>query len=284
VENKYWGVVEGFYRKPYTFQERQDLIKFLGNIGLNTYVYGPKEDPYHRQKYYELYPAVRLREFAELNDLAVKNRVHFIYALSPGSRPDPKAIFKKVRQFLGIGVIKFALFYDDIKTERNAKTAEIQSETANELYGLLSGMTRSPVLFFCPTQYDGFKPTEYLLTAARMLDRRIPMIWTGKRVVSHRITENDVNKITRLTGRKQLIWDNFFANDYIPLGVVLRIPYRFRQPGIIARTLGILINPMNQYPDSKLAIYTAAQFINNPYQYKPKNAWREALKLQAPTL
>ena len=104
------------------------------------------------------------------------------------------------------------------------------------------------------------------------------MIWTGKSVVSHRITEKEVDKITRITGRKQLIWDNFFANDYIPLGVVLRIPYRFRQPGIVDRTLGILINPMNQYPDSKPAIYTVAKFINDPYRYKPRIAWRDALK------
>jgi hyaluronoglucosaminidase len=279
VQNKYWGVVEGFYRKPYSFDQRKDLIKFISDIELNTYVYGPKEDPYHRKKYETLYPTRFLKEFTVLNEMADRYRVHFVYALSPGARPDPKAIFKKFRQLLTVGITKFALFYDDINTKRDAATAEIQAQTANDLYELLTAKTSTPVVFFCPTQYNGFDPTEYLLTISKKLNPKIAMIWTGKRVVSHRITENDLDRINALTGRRQLIWDNFFANDYIPLGVVIRIPYRFRQPGIVGKTEGILINPMNQYRDSKRAIYTAAKFFNDPHRYNPQKAWREALKL-----
>jgi hyaluronoglucosaminidase len=279
VGNKYWGVVEGFYRKPYSFDQRKDLIKFISDIKLNTYIYGPKEDPYHRKKYETLYPSRRLKEFAHLNGLANRYRVHFVYALSPGAHPDPKAILKKFRQLLCVGITKFAIFYDDINTERDKKTAGIQAQTANDLYEFLTGKTPSPIVFFCPTQYNGWNPTEYLLTVSKKLNPKIPMIWTGKRVVSHRITENHVDRINDLTGRRQLIWDNFFANDYIPLGVIIRIPYRFRQPGIVGKTEGILINPMNQYEDSKRAIYTAAKFINDPYRYEPQKAWREALQL-----
>jgi hyaluronoglucosaminidase len=279
MKNKLFGVVEGFYRKPYTFEQRQDLIKFLSDIGLNTYVYAPKEDPFHRKKYEKPYPPRLFKEFIALNELSKRRGVHFIYALSPGAHPDPEAIFKKFRQFTSAGITKFALLYDDINTERNAETAEIQVKTANDLYELLSRKIKRPVVLFCPTQYDGFDPTEYLLTVSRRLNPRIAMIWTGKRVVSHRIMENHVDRINRVTGRKQLIWDNFFANDYIPLGVVIRIPYRFRQSGIVGKTLGIMINPMNQYPDSKRAIYTAAKFFNDPRRYEPQKAWREALKL-----
>jgi hyaluronoglucosaminidase len=279
VENKYWGVVEGFYRKPYTFAQRRDLVKFLAGINLNTYVYGPKEDPYHRKKYGEPYPSNWIKEFALLGDLADRYRVHFVYALSPGIHPDSKSIMEKIRQFLSIGIRKFALLYDDINIKRDKKTAEMQAETANRLYELLSKKMKRPVVFFCPTQYDGLKPTEYLLTVSKKLLPRIAMIWTGKRIVSHRITENHVKRINEITGRQQLIWDNFFANDYLPQGVVIRIPYRFRQPGIVGKTKGILINPMNQYQDLKRAIYTAAKFVNDPYRYNPQKAWREALKL-----
>jgi hyaluronoglucosaminidase len=279
MKNKFFGVVEGFYRKPYTFSQRQDLIKFLSDIGLNAYMYAPKEDPFHRKKYEKPYPISLMKEFVVLNEMAKRRGVHFIYALSPGAHPEPEAIFRKFRHFIGIGITEFAILYDDINTKRNAETAAIQVQTANGLYKLLSRNIERPHVCFCPTQYSGFKPTEYLQTISRELHPRIAMIWTGKKVVSHRITEKHVDRISRVTGRKQLIWDNFFANDYIPLGVVLRIPYRFRQPGIVDKTLGILINPMNQYLDSKRVIYTAAKFFNDPRRYEPQKAWREALKI-----
>jgi hyaluronoglucosaminidase len=279
VANKYWGVVEGFYRKPYSFDQRKDLIKFISDIELNTYVYGPKEDPYHRKKYKSPYPSSRLKEFAVLNELANRYHVHFVYALSPGARPDPRAINKKFRQLLSVGVNKFAIFYDDINTERDKRTADIQAQTANGLYEILIAKTTNPSVFLCPTQYYGFKSTEYLLAMSRKLNPKIAMMWTGKRVVSHRITEIQVDRIKDLTGRRPLIWDNFFANDYLPQGALIRIPYRFRQPGIVGKTMGILINPMNQYQDSKRAIYTAAKFFNDPYRYDPQKAWREAGRL-----
>ncbi|MFW5888016.1 MAG: beta-N-acetylglucosaminidase domain-containing protein, partial [Bacteriovoracia bacterium] len=36
------GVIEGFYGFYYTFSERNDLIKFLGNNNFNYYIYAPK--------------------------------------------------------------------------------------------------------------------------------------------------------------------------------------------------------------------------------------------------
>jgi hypothetical protein len=40
------GVVEGFYGRPWTFDERASLIALLGKIGLSTFVVAPKNDPH----------------------------------------------------------------------------------------------------------------------------------------------------------------------------------------------------------------------------------------------
>ena len=79
--------------------------------------------------------------------------------------------------------------------------------------------------------------------------------------------------------RPLLIWDNIFANDYLP-GVILKFPYRYRAPQIVEQTQGILINPMNQYKTSKPLIYTAAEFIKAPYRYVPKEAWKQAMHIR----
>ena len=42
------GIVEGFYGKPWDFEDRMDLLRYFGKLKLNTYIYGPKDDPYHR--------------------------------------------------------------------------------------------------------------------------------------------------------------------------------------------------------------------------------------------
>jgi hyaluronoglucosaminidase len=272
---KFFGVVEGFYRRPYTFNQRLDLIAFLSDIGLNTYVYGPKADSYHRKYWQKPYPNKLLKRFEKLSDFSKKYSVYFNYALSPMAKPDVAKIIKKIASMVKLGIKHFSLFYDDITVPLTRDTAETQVKTANELLEFLKTKIPRPALFFCPTQYRGFKETEYILAVSKKLHKHIKIFWTGKRVVSKRITEKDINRITKILNRQPLIWDNLFANDYIP-GTILRFPYRYRDPEIIKKVSGILINPMNQYKQSKPLIYTAAKFFKEPTKYIPRKAWQEA--------
>lgn len=173
MESKVFGVVEGFYRKPYTFRERLDLIEFLSAVGLNTYVYGPKKDVYHRKKWFRLYPARRMKEFKELIALSAVRKVNFNYALSPMSDPRAKRIITKIHSMVEIGISQFSLFYDDIRVTLDKGTAERQAATANELLDFLKKKIPRPMLFFCPTQYRGFKKTEYLETLTRELNKSV---------------------------------------------------------------------------------------------------------------
>ncbi len=274
-QDKFFGVIEGFYRRPYTFNQRLDLIAFLSKIGLNIYVYGPKADPYHRKTWQKQYPVRILKEFEKLIKLSKRYSVFFNYALSPMSKPVTERIIKKIATMVKIGGKHFSLFYDDIKVPLTRETAEIQARTANELLKFLKKNTSHPALFFCPTQYRGFKKTEYIETIAKSLHKDIQIFWTGKRVVSRRITEKDIDRITKIINRPPLIWDNLFANDYVP-GMIWKFPYRYRAPNIVKKVSGILINPMNQYEKSKPLIYTMAKFITNPDSYVPRRAWKEA--------
>lgn len=276
--NRFHGVIEGFYRKPYTFRQRHDLITFLADIGLNTYVYAPKNDHYHRRRWSVNYPKKYLKKFEELNKHCVRHNVHFNFALSPMQDPDGEKIINKLKPLVKLGINHFSLLYDDISVPLSQATADCQIKATHVFFRYLQGKLRTPVLFFCPTQYRGLKDTRYLMTLRRHLNRKIHIFWTGRRVVSFRITKEDIEKIAHLLGRPPLIWDNIFANDYIP-GIVLRMPYRYRAPGIVQNTTGILVNPMNQYNYSKPLIFTVAEFIKNPYGYKPRKAWREAMQI-----
>ena len=56
-EVRFRGVVEGFYGTPWSHQARLRHLKFYGENKMNTYIYGPKDDPYHSSPNWRLpYP------------------------------------------------------------------------------------------------------------------------------------------------------------------------------------------------------------------------------------
>ncbi len=271
------GIVEGFYGRPYTLKQRLELIDLLHDLGMNTYVYGPKSDAFHRRRWREPYPARKLREFELLLKRCRERQVVFVYALSPVYRPDADAVIRKIKTMVRLGIRHYSLFFDDIKVDLTRETAMTQVSIVHALHAFLKGLHRNATLSFCPTQYRGFRKTEYIKYVAENLSQKIDIFWTGKKVVARSITDLDIDRITRLLARPVLIWDNLFANDYLH-GKILRFPFRRRSPRILRRTKGILINPMNDWQASKPLIHTAAAFFSNPTAYEPGPAWRKALR------
>ena len=45
------GIVEGFYGRPWTHEQRLDMIRFIGERGMNRFVYAPKDDPLMRREW-----------------------------------------------------------------------------------------------------------------------------------------------------------------------------------------------------------------------------------------
>ena len=47
------GVIEGFYGTPWTWDERALVCRGIAAAGGDTYVYAPKDDPLHRDRWRE---------------------------------------------------------------------------------------------------------------------------------------------------------------------------------------------------------------------------------------
>lgn len=71
------GIIEGFYGIPWTFEERKSMINFLSDIGLNQYIYAPKDDPYHNKKWREAYPPEKISKIKDLADLSCEKNIEF---------------------------------------------------------------------------------------------------------------------------------------------------------------------------------------------------------------
>ena len=50
------GIVEGFFGPPWSMAHRKALFRFGAKRGMNTYLYAPKDDPYHRERWRDPYP------------------------------------------------------------------------------------------------------------------------------------------------------------------------------------------------------------------------------------
>ncbi|KAL6733160.1 hypothetical protein Aduo_003835 [Ancylostoma duodenale] len=78
------GVVEGFYGRPWTLEQRKHLFARLNHLNLNTYVYAPKDDLKHRPQWRIPYNEEEAEILKSLIESAKRNNINFVYSLSPG--------------------------------------------------------------------------------------------------------------------------------------------------------------------------------------------------------
>jgi hyaluronoglucosaminidase len=292
------GAIEGFYGSPWTQQERLDQLAFYGRFKLNTYIYAPKDDPYHRDRWREPYPAEQVAGLRSLIDRAAANQVRFTFAVSPGisicySDPaDLDALVAKLDAVYQLGVRAFSVALDDIVYTRwncdgdrsrygapsSEAAARAQVELLNALQrGFIADHEGAQPLQMVPTEYRGTDDSPYRRVIREQLDPAVEVMWTGTMVVPPEITGDEAAAAAGVFGRRTLVWDNTPVNDYQPTeGRLILAPYHRRQRGLSAEVTGIVLNPMNQAAASKVQLIGAADFGWNDAAYDPVRAHRSA--------
>ena len=80
ADNNVRGTVEGYYGIPWSFEVRKSIIEMSGDFKLNSYVYAPKDDPYHfGPRWAEPYPEDELEQLRQLVEIANANNVSFVW-------------------------------------------------------------------------------------------------------------------------------------------------------------------------------------------------------------
>lgn len=296
------GAIEGFYGTPWTHQERMDQLAFYGEQKLNTYVYAPKDDPYHREQWRDPYPPDKLAQVRELIGQAKAHHVRFTFALSPGnsicfSDPgDRSALIGKLQRMYDSGVRDFSIPFDDISYTKwncpqdqaaygapsSGSAGRAQADLLNRVqHEFLDKHPGTQPLQTVPTEYSDMDESQYK-AALRGLDPRVQTMWTGDGVIPKQITVDDAERATQVWGRKPLLWDNFPVNDFKKAqGRLLLGPYDKREPGLSKHMVGDLVNPMPQAAASKVAEVGAADFAWNDAGFDPRRAWRAAAEYLA---
>jgi hyaluronoglucosaminidase len=292
------GAIEGFYGSPWTQEERLDQLDFYGRFKLNTYIYAPKDDPYHRDRWREPYPPDRVADLRGLIDRAGANHVRFTFAISPGisicySDPaDVAALVAKLDAVYQLGVRAFSIALDDIVHTRwncdgdairfGAPSAEAAARAQVELLnalqrGFIADHEGAQPVQMVPTEYRNTDDSPYRRVVREQLDPAAEVMWTGSMVVPAEITVDQAAAAAQVFGRPTFVWDNTPVNDFpATQGRLILAPYDRRQPGLSADVTGIVLNPMNQAAASKVQLIGAADFTWNDAAYDPARARRAA--------
>ncbi len=284
------GVVEGFYGNPWTQKQRVDMMAFCEAHGLNAYIYAPKDDPYHREKWREPYPEVQLKKLTQLVGEAKKHDVRFIYALSPGldvsyklihGAMDREKLLAKLDSVYALGVRDFAVFFDDITEKDGVGQAELLrwiDERFVKAHGDVSPLITVPTEYFLLDMRDANgRVKKYTKDFSSGLPVDVTPLFTGDGVARGGLSEKSLDEAAAFYGRRFGLWWNYPVNDYmeakLALGPVDGLPKSGNLPAIF-------FNPMTFEETSKIALATGAAYALAPESYDPQAAWESAIREQ----
>jgi hyaluronoglucosaminidase len=287
------GVLEAFYGRPWSWSERHAMLDFMQEAGFNAYLYAPKNDPIHRNRWQEPYTPTEWTAFGKLAAHARAGGTEFIFGLSAVgfgySSPAHLALMQsKLRAAKLQGIRSFALLLDDLPSRfENSEDAaafpdlaRAQAWLTNEL---LKDVGADGELYFCPTEYHGSGNSAYLWALGSVLDLRVRVLWTGREVCSRTISAADLRDVTAALRRAPVIWDNFPVND-LEMQMDLHIaPLTGRTPELLAATGGYFAAAGALAAASQVSMRTTAAYLQDPHSYDPAGAFQASVQATTST-
>ncbi len=272
------GVVEGYYGRPWGKKGRLALLDFMGRLKLNTYIYGPKDDPYHHTRWREAYPEENQKEFKSLLAAAKRNHVRFCWAIhlggsfrkgGEGEMEDFQALYAKLQSMYDLGIRSFAVFFDDF----GDADAQFHAKICNFVsLGFMRRNEGCMPLIVCPNVYWGLGESDYCKVLGEELAADTQIVWTGK-TVCHDISKIDAEKVAAAYRRPPFVWWNFPVNDYCRTKLLLGRTYGLDNGVEVS---GFVANPMENCEANKIAIFGVADWCWNSAAFDSAKNWESA--------
>jgi hyaluronoglucosaminidase len=279
------GVIEGFYGRSWSHSTRLAYARYLQCLGLNSYIYCPKSDPFLRKRWPERWPEQTRAELKELALAYAARNINCGIGLSPFALYEnyggaqQQALKNKIEYLAELEMPILAILFDDMPGALDA-LAERQAQIVADV---CEWAPQSRILV-CPTYYSfdpvlekhfGAMPEHYWSDLGRYLPRSADIFWTGNRVCSESITTGDIEQITRKLGRKVLLWDNYPVNDGAQRSNYLYCSeLAERDHKLAAGITGHFCNPMNQAHLSLMALLGLPTLYG---QRPPDGEWLQTL-------
>ncbi len=288
------GYIEGFYGKPWSHENRRMMLELMSFYGMNTYYYAPKDDPYHRDRWFDLYPKQDLLALSELSALCEERFMEFNFCIAPGlsmkysSEEDFQKLARKAEQLYGIGIRNFGLLVDDIpedlwfdedKAAFGGEAVNAHIDLANKFNDFLKNVDSRCRLTVCPLQYHGTGDEYYISKLGKGIGADISIFWTGKNICSQELTVREAVIFENATNHKPLYWDNFPVND-AEMQNEMHIGYLSgRDADLYRYSEGIISNTMEFALSSRIPLLTVCDYLWNPLAYNGFESWQNACEI-----
>lgn len=263
------GIIEGFYGYPWTHNQRKELISYISKYKMNTYIYAPKDDQYHRAEWRQFYQNAEIEELTDLVKHCQANYVHFVWTIHPGdsidlfSEKDFEDVLLKFEQLYAIGVRQFGILFDDITFNQDGMAQAQFINKINKTFIQVKKDVR-PLITVGTRYCQAWGPdmTSYFKPFVETLDEDVEIMWTGKNTMSRLGKETFQEPLNNIITTKQLsAWWNYPVNDYCPNQLLIG-KFNLIDPGI-KNIKGFYSNPMNFAQSSKIALFMIADYCWN---------------------
>ena len=271
--------------------EREAALTTLSAHGLNAYFYGPKDDPFCCKRWDEPYDGPSLDALGRILQICRRCVLNMRYMLAPGfsicyaSQDHRARLMAKYRQVYELGVRDFVLLLDDIP-ERLVHAEDVASfpslvdahiALCNFVWAQLGALPEPVTLTVCPTQYWGPPDGDYIVRLGRGIPHEIPMIFTGDRICSEKLTTAGARAFFEHTGHRPLYWDNYPVNDAEMVDELHIGPIFGRDGDLPDAAEGMIFNPMEFKEASMIPLITAAHYMLDSACYDPERSYEAAV-------
>jgi hyaluronoglucosaminidase len=290
------GLIEGYYGRPWTWEEREGQADFLKRHGYGFYLYAPKADAFLRKRWREPWPE---QTQSALERFAARCRglgLRFGVGLSPFelyldfNDAAKESLARRLADFAALGVEDLGIFFDDMRGDVPALAA-----TQIQILHWIAERAPGKRIIFCPTYYSddvqldrgfGVRPPGYLEALGAGLDPAIEIFWTGEEVCSREYSPGHLDRVGEAIRRKPILWDNYPVNDGPRMSPYLYIRAFTGRPASIGSSLAAhAVNPALQPVLSRIPLASLAESyrLGDAYQYGEAFA-RAAAEVLGPEL
>lgn len=284
----YRGVVEGYYGIPWSNKARLAQLEFYGRNKLNTYIYAPKDDPYHHGAgCYQLYPADKAAELKKVVAHARKNHVRFFWAIHPANtvnwnnqegKPQLDKLCAKLQQLYDLGVRDFGVFVDDSNGAIGRAARQVQLCRYIQEHFIRKHPDANQEMIMCPTGYNrGWTNEGFLTEMGNGLPKDIFMMWTGNTVV-HDIHLDGQRWVNQFLKSPTFVWWNWPCNDFRRDRLSMGRTYGLGTEEEMKKQMsGFVANPMEHAEANKVGLFGVADYTWNITNFDSVGSWKAGI-------
>jgi hypothetical protein len=286
------GVIEGYFGRPWSHEDRKQVVTRLRDLGYSFFHYAPKADAYLRRRWRDPHPSGVFANLADLSTHCRRLGMRFGVGLSPYElyrdfSSSAKADFlAKIRALDEIGIDDLAILFDDTRGD----VPDLAAREAEIVHTALEA-TRATRVVMCPTYYSddrmldvvfGKRPAGYLEDLGRRLDPRVGVYWTGEEICTRELSTGHLTRVAEALQRKPTLWDNYPVNDGPCMSRFLHLRAFTGRPSAIGSHIAAhAINPALQPHLSLIPAATLVASYREGAAYCYMSAFRAAARALA---